>query len=82
MARTAAIALLLAVPVGGAAAVFLHVPEAVGLSDLAPGMLLAFALGMLARGWGMAYGFVVFAGVLGCASAVAVALAAVDGAPW
>ena len=75
----AAVALLLAVPVGGAAAVSLHVPEVLSLSDLPPVMLLAFALGMLARGRGMAYGFAVFAGVLGCASAVAVALAALEG---
>ena len=79
MARTAAFALLLAAPLGGAAAVFLHVPEVAGLSDLPCVMLLAFALGMLAGTRGVAYGFVVYGGVLGCASAVALALASVQG---
>ena len=78
MARTA-LAFLVAAPVGGAAAVTLHVPEVVGFSGLLPVMLLAFALGMLTRGRGMAYGFVLFAGILGCASAVAVVLATLEG---
>ena len=69
-----------AVPLGGAAAVFLHVPEVAGLAHLPPIMLVAFALGMLAGTRGMAYGFVVYAGVLGCASAAALALAALQGA--
>ena len=85
MARTAAVVLLLAVPVAGAVGIFLHVPEVLRLSGpghliLMPVMLLAVVLGtVVGRSQGLAYGLALFASVVGCATVVTVVVAALDG---
>ena len=86
MVRTAAVIFLLAVPVGGAVGVLLHVPDVlrlvggVGHLALLPIMLVAVVLGMVgARSQGLAWGLAMFAAAVGCASAAAVVLATFDG---
>ena len=84
MARTAAIVLLFALPVAGAVAILLHVPQ-VSLSGpghliLMPVMLLAVVLGtVVGRSQGLAYGLALFASVVGCATVVTLVVAALAG---
>ena len=87
MGKTAVLALL-AMPVGGAAAVFVYVADVPGLSSLshvvlAGALLLAVAFGIVGTaGRGVAHGLAVFAGAVACVSAAAVVVAMLETARW